>query len=132
MRPLRSLALAFCLGFAAASAAVAQDRGLAARLVGTWREYSPTDNLVSFSKAGEWRLYLRKGEIQNLKSLDGRWSVSDPAGTLAIVLMLGGKEKPMPPAKLSFEGEEMILTDEAGKQTRHRRHRGPLPAEFSW
>jgi hypothetical protein len=32
--------------------------------------------------------------------------------------------------QLTFEGDEMILTDPAGRRTWHKRHEGPLPAEY--
>ena len=108
------------------------DEALGSRLIGTWREYSPADNLVRFSKTGAWKLYLKKGEMGGLRSLDGRWSVSEQEGTLSVVMVLSGKEKPMPPARITFEGEDMILTEIDGNKTRHRRHKGPLPKEFRW
>jgi hypothetical protein len=130
MRLLRHLVFLSLIALTA-TAAQAQNT-LGTKLVGLWQEYSPTDNLVSFLKDGTWKLFLTQGEIGNLKSLDGRWSVSEQDGTLVMIVVLGGKEKPMPPLRLSFEGAEMILTDGAGKQTRHRKHQGPIPARYQW
>jgi hypothetical protein len=34
--------------------------------------------------------------------------------------------------KLSFAGEEMILTDDKGQDTKHRRQSGPMPEWTKW
>jgi hypothetical protein len=33
---------------------------------------------------------------------------------------------------LSYQGEEMILTEASGEQTKHRRHTGPIPEIYVW
>jgi len=126
---LKRLIVAICLVVAAQNAAPAQN-DLRGALIGTWAEYQPGTNLVQFAKDGSWKLYLTKGEIGELHTLDGKWvltgddklavTVYSPAGSAVLV------------ATLTFEGEEMVLTDEKGVQTRHRRHQGPIPERYRW
>jgi hypothetical protein len=125
------LRLLFLLsGLAFAPLAAAADVSLGDRLVGVWREYSPSSNIVRFEKDGTTTLYLKKGEIGNLRTLDGKWTVSD-TGMLSIVYTVGEKSMTLQ-ARLSYEGEEMILTEASGEQTKHRRHTGPIPEIYVW
>ena len=126
MRLLKALALAFCLGFAAAGA-LAQN--LDKRVVGTWHEYTPTDNLIAFAKDGTWKLYLKKGEVGELRTLGGKWWVEE--GMLVVVIIKDNQHQ-RTSALLSFEDGEMVLTDAAGVKTRHRRHKGPIPRQYRW
>jgi hypothetical protein len=117
-------------GFAFVPLAVAADPALGDRLVGVWREYSPSSNIVRFEKDGTTTLYLKKGEIGDLRTLDGKWTVSD-TGTLSIVYTVGERSMTLQ-ARLSYDGEEMILTEASGEQTKHRRHTGPIPEIYVW
>ena len=99
-------------------------------LVGMWEEVSPSSNLVLFAKDGSWKLYLKKGEISDFRSLNGEWTLSyDRKLTIKFTMM--GQTKTMS-AKLSFDSDEMVLTDNEGIETRHRRHNGPIPKRFQW
>ena len=129
MRILRLLAIAAFLSLGAQGAALAQDSPRA-RLVGLWDEFQPGSNLVEFAGDGTWKLYLKKGEIGDLRTLNGEWTVNDE-GVLTTVLVMQGQRKAMT-SKLSFAEEEMILTDPRGGITRHRRNSGPIPAWFQW
>jgi hypothetical protein len=117
-------------GLACAPVAIGADSALGDRLVGVWREYSPSSNIVRFEKDGSTKLYLKKGEIGDLRTLDGKWKVSD-AGMLAITYTVGEKSMTLE-ARLSYQGEEMILTEASGEQTKHRRHTGPIPEVYVW
>lgn len=128
MKALRIVLVLF--GFAFVPFAIAADAALGDRLVGTWREYSPSSNIVRFEKDGATTLYLKKGEIGNLRTLDGKWTVSD-TGMLSIVYTVGEKSMTLQ-ARLSYVGEEMILTEASGEQTKHRRHTGPIPEVYVW
>lgn len=113
--------------------AAAQTRNAAepaAALTGWWEEYSPSSNIVQFLSDGTVRLYLKKGEIGNLRSLDGTWKLGADDASIQMVFSVSGKTLDRS-AKLSFEGAEMVLTED-GTQTRHRRHSGKLPAIFAW
>jgi uncharacterized protein (TIGR03066 family) len=112
---------------AAHTHAVADD---AARLVGTWHEYSPSDNLVSFSADGRVVMYLRKGEIGDLHQLDGKWTLAS-SGDLTVTFDALGRSVTQT-TKVSFEGDDMILTDDKGEETKHRRQSGPMPAWTQW
>src|SRR5690242_12298230 len=57
-------------GLAFAPYVVGADGTLGDRLVGVWREYSPSSNIVRFEKDGSTKLYLKKGEIGDLRTLD--------------------------------------------------------------
>src|SRR5690349_12216681 len=88
---MKTLRLLWWLCFVAfAPLAAAADGTLGERLVGVWREYSPSSNVVKFDQDGTTTLYLKKGEIGNLRTLDGKWSVDD-AGMLSIVYAVAGK-----------------------------------------
>jgi len=128
MKTIRSLLLLFAFGFAPLS--IGAEAGLGDRLVGVWREYYPSSNVVQFSKDGTTKLYLKKGEIRDLRSLDGKWAVSD-SGMLAITYAVGDKTLTLE-ARVSFDNEEMILTEKNGDQTKHRKHVGPIPQVYVW
>jgi len=128
MKTIRLLLVLFTFGFAPFAAGA--DAGLADRLVGVWREYSPSSNIVEFSADRSTKLYLKKGEIRDLRSLDGKWTVSD-TGMLSITYLVGEKTLTLE-ALLSYAGEEMILTEKSGEQTKHRKHVGPIPEIYVW
>lgn len=128
MKTLRLLLALSALAFV--PIALAADAALGDRLVGVWREYTPSSNVVRFEKDGNTTLYLKKGEIGNLRTLDGKWTVDD-GGMLSIVYTVGERSMTLQ-ARLSYEGEEMILTEASGAQTRHRRHVGPIPEIYNW
>ena len=128
MKTIRLLLLLFAFGFT--PLAIGAEAGLGDRLVGVWREYHPSSNVVRFNRDGTTRLYLRKGEIRDLRSLDGKWVISD-SGMLAITYAVGEKSLTLE-ARLTYEGEEMILIEKNGDQTKHRRHVGPIPQVYVW
>ena len=128
MKSIRLLLLLFTFGFAPLS--IGAEAGLGDRLVGVWREYYPSSNVVQFFQDGTTKLYLRKGEIRDLRSLDGKWVVSD-SGMLAITYAVGDKSLTLE-ARVSFENEEMILTEKNGDLTKHRKHVGPIPQIYVW
>ena len=128
MKSIRLLLLLGAFGFVPLS--IGAEAGLGDRLVGVWREYYPSSNVVQFSKDGSTKLYLKKGEIRDLRSLDGKWVISD-TGMLAITYTVGDKTLTLE-AKISYENEEMILTEKNGDQTKHRKHVGPIPKEYVW
>jgi uncharacterized protein (TIGR03066 family) len=123
----RIVLIAFVCLAAAHTRAVADD---AAKLVGLWHEYSPSDNLVNFLADGRVVMYLRKGEVGDLHTLEGKWSVAGN-GDLTVTFAAMGKSVTQT-TKLSFDGDEMVLTDEKGELTKHRRYTGPLPAWTQW
>jgi uncharacterized protein (TIGR03066 family) len=123
----RFLFIAFVCLVAAQMPASADDAG---KLVGTWHEYSPSDNLVRFTADGHVTMYLRKGEIGNLHTLEGNWKLVDNAMLNVKFTAMGRSVEQS--NKLSFAGDEMILTDEKGARTKHRRHNGALPARTQW
>ncbi|MEY2564342.1 MAG: hypothetical protein QOH88_2535 [Verrucomicrobiota bacterium] len=126
MSTLKNLFVVVSL-FLAAPGASAEDN-LRAKVVGMWDEESPGENLVSFTQEGACKLYLKKGEIGELRSMDGTWTVGDD-GKLEITFTVNG-ETLTQRAMVKFEGEEMVLTDEKGVETRHRRHVGPIPDKY--
>jgi uncharacterized protein (TIGR03066 family) len=119
--------IAFACLIAAHTRAVADDAG---KLVGIWHEYSPSDNLVSFSADGRVVMYLRKGEIGDLRELDGKWTLAGNGDLIVTFEALGRSVTQT--TKLSFAGEEMILTDDKGQDTKHRRQSGPMPEWTKW
>jgi len=128
MRHLAHVVLfAFVCLVAAHTRAVADD---ADRLVGIWHEYSPSDNLVSFSADGRVVMYLRKGEIGDLRQLDGKWNLAKDGNLTVTFEALGRSVTQI--TKLAFEGEELILTDDKGQETKHRRQSGPMPEWTQW
>jgi uncharacterized protein (TIGR03066 family) len=128
MRRLAGFVLiAFVCLIAAHTRALADD---SAKLVGTWHEYSPSDNLVSFSADGRVVMYLRKGEIGDLRQLDGKWTLAGN-GDLTVTFEALGRTVTQT-TKLSFDGDELILIDEKGERTKHRRQTGPMPEWTQW
>ena len=127
---MRIARLLLLYGLSFAPFAVGADSSLGDRLVGVWREYSPSSNIVRFEKDGSTKLYLKKGEIGDLRTLDGKWSVSE-SGMLSVIYTVGAKSMTLE-ARLSYQGDEMILTEASGEQTKHRRHTGPIPEIYVW
>jgi len=123
----RVVLIAFVCLAAAHPRALADD---AAKLVGLWHEYSPSDNLVNFLADGRVVMYLRKGEIGDLHTLEGKWSLAQD-GMLTVTFTALGKSVTQT-NKMTFAGEEMIITDDKGEETKHRRYTGPLPAWTQW
>jgi hypothetical protein len=127
MRVLKYLIVLITLLAGMQQAALAQD-ARQTRLVGLWDEISPSSNLVLFGGDGSIKLYLKKGEVRDLRALNGKWTLLEN-GTLNIVFTEKDKSFGWSPI-LKFEGEEMILIDDKGEKTRHRRHLGPIPERF--
>ena len=107
--------------------------GDAQKLVGMWREINiPQDNLVSFTKDGQVSLYLRKGELAGEHTINGKWTLAAD-GTLTLFFAANGETMPPQKAKLSFEGDEMVMVDAVdGTVMHHRRHSGALPDWAQW
>jgi len=124
---VRIVYIAFVCLMAAHTRAAADEAG---KLVGLWHEYSPSDNLVNFTADGHVVMYLRKGEIGDLRTLEGNWVL--PGNGMLTVKFTAQGQSVEQSNKLSFEGDEMILTDDKGEQTRHRRYTGALPAWTQW
>ena len=114
--------------FAATEKAALAEENVRARVVGLWDELPPGENLVSFAKEGACKIYLKKGEIGDLRSMDGTWTIGGD-GKLEITFSINGQTIAQK-ATIKFDGEEMILTDDGGIVTRHRRHSGPIPDKF--
>ena len=137
MHSIRRCFFAVLVLLMAAHPAATQDAGrsgaaqsLSARLVGYWLEYGRSENLVNFTADGRISMYLRKGEIGDLHTLDGKWTLS-PDGRITMVFALRGREISQS-GTISFVGGDMILVDERGVKTSHHRHTGPLPAWTQW
>lgn len=130
MKTIRSLLFLFLFCFIPLAIGAEPTGSLGDRLVGVWREYQPTSNFVQFFPDGTIKLYLKKGEIKDLRSLDGSWVVSS-SGVLTVTYTVGEKSLTLD-ASLTFENEEMILTQKSGEQTKHRKHVGPIPEVYIW
>jgi len=125
--------------FLALNSVLQAEEGLEKRLTGTWLETKfetknkqerTADNLITFAPGGDLKLHLKKGEKGDLRSLDGKWTL-ETGGGLKIEINVDGATN-VQNSQLSFEGEEMILTDGDGRRTWHTRHEGPLPERFHW
>jgi hypothetical protein len=103
---------------------------LRTRLVGEWEELSPSRNYVDFFADGRVVLHLKKGEIGDLKTLDGTWAIDGDNALTVTFTVKGNRFSDL--AQLSFDGDEMLLTKESGGETRHRRRGGVLPEEYRW
>lgn len=137
-RTLRLLVLA-ALGFlqpmlpaqAQDTAAKATTQDAATALAGWWEEYAPSSNIVQFRPDGTVKVYLKKDEIGTLRTLDGTWKLENDQTTIEMVFTV--RERSLTRrAQISFEGPEMVITENGSKQTRHRRHSGQLPAAYNW
>ena len=100
------------------------------QFIGMWQETHPRDHIVVFAEDGSWKLHLKKGELSDLHSLGGTWRFL-PDGRVQVSLTLNGNTKAFT-SRLKFDGEEMVLVDPDGTETRHRRHKGPIPERFQW
>ncbi len=115
--------------FIASAPATADDKRLSQDLVGMWMEYSPSSNLVSFDADRKIKIFLKKGEIGDLRALVGTWTVKD--GVMTATFISNGQSISNA-GKVTFENGEMLLTDNNGVVTRHRRHTGPIPSQYVW
>ena len=134
----RALLLGLTMSASFQLTAKAED-ALGKQVVGTWREarfetrskeIREGDNMVTFAADQTLKLHLKKGEKGDLRSIDGTWQLGAD-GALKMELMVDGKKAPQT-MKVSFEGGEMIFTDEDGRRTWHTRHEGPLPEQYRW
>jgi len=115
--------------FITTTPATANDNRLSKELVGVWMEYSPSSNLVSFAADGKVKLYLKKGEIGDMRAMLGTWTIKNGVMTATFIM----NDVPISNAgRVSFENGEMLLTGSNGVVTRHRRHHGPTPAIYVW
>ncbi|MBP6750597.1 MAG: hypothetical protein KA144_13245 [Xanthomonadaceae bacterium] len=120
---------------ATATAVESSDARLASprvRLIGQWEEYSPSRNFVDFYEDGRVAVYLKRGEVGDLKTLDGTWSIDDEQ-QLRVDFTVNGQTFGRI-AGLRFENGEMLLKelDATGQITRHRRREGALPEDYRW
>jgi uncharacterized protein (TIGR03066 family) len=127
------LAVSLCLPFGAPLQA---EESLEKRLVGTWQEtryetkskrVKESDNMVTFSSDGTVKLHFKKRQTAAPR-ITGKWKL-DQAGAMEMELVVNDKSETQT-MQLSFEGDEMILTDREGRRTWHKRHEGPLPDEY--
>jgi|HubBroStandDraft_6_1064221.scaffolds.fasta_scaffold192620_2 hypothetical protein len=125
MKSPKYLVIALCIAVAIPSTTLAQDN-LRDQLIGMWLDYR-SDNLVYFAKNGTFKLYLKKGEAG--RSIIGNWVLA-PDRTLTISWINMQGQRINLARKLSFDGQEMVLTNKDGKQARHRRIKGSIPERF--
>jgi hypothetical protein len=125
MKSLKYLVIALCIAVAIPSTTLAQNN-LREQLIGVWLDYR-SDNLVYFAKNGTFKLYLKKGEAG--RSIIGNWVLA-PDRTLTISWINMQGQRINLARKLSFDGQEMVLTNKDGKQARHRRIKGSIPERF--
>ena len=131
----RALLLSFALSFPFQPAVQAEE-SLEKQLVGTWREVrfetkskrvKESDNMVTFASDGTLKLHFKKTETAAPR-ITGKWKL-DAAGAMEMELVVNEKSETQT-MQLSFEGDEMILTDREGRRTWHKRHEGPLPEHY--
>ena len=89
------------------------------KLVGTWQEVDGKQNVVEFFEDGSFSLPLNKGEIGSMENLNGKWLIIKDGRIKIDISMLGITHSQV--GKLDFDGKEMIITDDNGKATRHKR-----------
>jgi hypothetical protein len=100
------------------------------RIVGEWEEFAPSRNYVDFFADGRVVLYLKKGEVGDLKTLNGTWSLQDE-NQLRVAFDINGRSIEQI-STLGFERDALLLIDANGTVTRHRKRSGPLPEEYRW
>jgi hypothetical protein len=122
---LALLALA-CL---VAPRAFAINDGDGSQLIGTWYD-AAGDHVVRFTAEGRVVMFLKRGQFGGLHSLEGTWTLAGD-GMLTVTFSANGRTFSQA-ARLSYSGDEMILTDEKGEETRHTRITGALPAWTQW
>ena len=125
------LLVLFMIGLIAVRPSAVHAESLKEKIVGTWLETGKSDNLVSLKADGSYRIFLKKGEIDDRHFLEGTWSLTPDMIITLRIKVPSGKTQDFH-AKVSFEGEEMILTDEDKVVTRHRRLKGAVPDRFVW
>jgi uncharacterized protein (TIGR03066 family) len=106
------------------------EASLRARIVGSWEEISPGKNFVDIRADGGFVLHLKKGEIGEMKQLEGTWTL-DGDRTFQASMSVAGQSI-VRVSTVTFDGDEMLFTDDHAQVTRHRRHSGDLPPEYRW
>ncbi len=129
MKSLKSFLAVLCFTFAVPLASPA-DAPTREQLIGMWLEIHPADNLMYFAKDGTWRMYLKKGEIGDLRTLDGTWTL-EAGGKMTYTFKVEDKTIVIK-ATVSYDGDELELSGEDGTVSRCRRHKGSLPDRFNW
>lgn len=125
------LSMLIVFGSASVQANDASQLKTTSMLTGYWEEYSPSSNIVLFTADGTVKIMLKKNEIGDLRTLDGKWKmVSDD--TINMTLSAHGQTFFSADTKIIFRNNEMILIDKNGDQTKHRKHSGKLPPQYVW
>jgi len=99
------------------------------QLIGLWQEVKESSAIIHFQKDGTFKIYLRKGELAGRRTIDGHWKIKnnkmkviiDPDGINAIDEL-----------SISFENDELYITDTYGDVIKHRRLNGEIPEEYNW
>jgi uncharacterized protein (TIGR03066 family) len=94
------------------------------RLIGYWREIGSTEALIEFRRNGELTALFPRGDRAN--RLDGTWKLL-PNDGITMTFTTDSRSLRQD-GTLKFEGDEMVLIDDKGERTRHRRFTEPLPS----
>lgn len=134
MKTIRTLSLASLSGILFLSLAVAAEPAASPdqRLIGRWQEYRPDSGVTEFLPDHTLRVYLTREERGdgNAHWIGGSWKIA-PGPVLQMDLSAEGQAVHKE-AKLAFDKDELVLTDETKAESRHRRLGGELPEEYRW
>lgn len=122
--------LAVAIALTCGAPLIEADEALREKLTGMWIEFHPGDNLVYYAKDGTFKLFLKKGEIEDLHFIEGEWTLSSD-GKLKLTGLLNGEVAFEKECTVSFNADELIVNYE-DNEVHHRRHVGPIPERFQW
>ncbi|HEV7401916.1 MAG TPA: hypothetical protein VGO11_03285 [Chthoniobacteraceae bacterium] len=125
------LLVLFMIGLTVARPPAAHAESLKEKIVGTWLETGKSDNLFTLNADGSYRIFLKKGEIDDLHFLEGTWSLTPDMKITLRIKLRNGRTQDFH-AKVAFEGDELVLTDDEKTVTRQRRLKGAVPDRFVW
>ena len=132
MNSLRVFILFVSACFASVACGADSIAPLEQQLVGVWIERHPSANLVQFfpDHTFEVRLTKEKGQPKGLRSYRGSWALSEDC-VLKVGVASGEKSMTME-SILSFEGDDLVLTEKNEAPLKHSRVSGSIPAAYAW
>ena len=129
---MKTIRILFAAAFLALAGCASQPQTPEQRVVGTWEEYEPNSNVTQFFADHTMKIYLTQEEGAEMKMhwIKATWTVS-PDSVVTLSFSANGKSF-SESAKLSFEKDEMWLTQENGVVTKSRRLGGDIPEKYRW
>ena len=99
------------------------------QFIGMWKEVKELGSIIHFQKGGTYKIYLKKGVLGDRRFIEGLWEMEN--NKMKVVIDPDGINV-SDELSISFENDELVITDSIGKVIKHRRINGKIPEEYNW